>query len=119
VDALILFAIGLAAGIIGGMGIGGGTILIPLLTIFQNVNQHTAQSINLLTFIPMAAVALVIHLKQKNVIIKYLPPLIIGGIVGSIAGAHISIALSSVILRKAFSIFLLVMGLYEIFGNKS
>ncbi len=114
----MLFAIGLAAGIIGGMGIGGGTILIPLLTIFQNVNQHTSQSINLMTFIPMAVVALVIHIKQKNVIIKYLPPLIAGGIVGSIAGSYVSVALTSAILKKAFAVFLLIMGLYEIFGNK-
>jgi uncharacterized membrane protein YfcA len=30
---MILFLIGLLAGIIGGMGIGGGTILIPALTL--------------------------------------------------------------------------------------
>lgn len=114
---MILFAIGLAAGIIGGMGIGGGTILIPFLTIFLNINQHKAQSVNLITFIPMAVVALIIHIRQKNVLMKYLPPLIAGGIIGSIAGSYISISLSSVLLRKIFAIFLLVMGFYEIFSD--
>lgn len=114
---MILFAVGLAAGIIGGMGIGGGTILIPFLTIFLNVNQHISQSVNLITFIPMAIIALIIHIRQNNVLIKYLPPLIAGGIVGSIAGSYISIALSSVILKKIFAIFLLIMGLYEIFSD--
>ncbi|MDI6602149.1 MAG: TSUP family transporter [Thermoanaerobacteraceae bacterium] len=114
---MILFAIGLAAGIIGGMGIGGGTILIPALTIFLNVNQHTSQSVNLITFIPMAIVALIIHLRQKNVVLKYLLPLIIGGIIGSIAGSYIAITLSSLILKRIFAVFLLIMGLYEILSD--
>ncbi|MGB9679340.1 MAG: sulfite exporter TauE/SafE family protein, partial [Thermoanaerobacteraceae bacterium] len=45
-----LFFIGILSGIIGGMGLGGGTILIPALTIFAGIEQHLAQSINLLSF---------------------------------------------------------------------
>ena len=61
---------GLLGGIIGGMGMGGGTLLIPLLTIFLSIEQKTAQSINLLAFIPMALVALIIHFKNKMVMTK-------------------------------------------------
>lgn len=49
---------GLAGGILGGMGMGGGTVLIPILTIFCGVEQHLAQSANLITFLPMAIFSL-------------------------------------------------------------
>ena len=61
---------GLLGGILGGMGMGGGTLLIPLLSIFYNVSQHSAQAVNLISFIPMAVVALVIHIKNKRVDFK-------------------------------------------------
>ena len=58
---------GVLGGVLGGMGMGGGTLLIPLLTIFYKVSQHTAQAVNLISFIPMAVVALIIHIKNKLV----------------------------------------------------
>ena len=58
---------GLVGGLIGGMGMGGGTLLIPLLSIFYSVGQHTAQAVNLVSFIPMAVVTLIIHIKNKLV----------------------------------------------------
>ncbi len=68
---------GLLGGLIGGMGMGGGTILIPLLTLFLNIPQLQAQTINLISFIPMAIVTLVIHIKNKLVdfgaLLKVLP----------------------------------------------
>ena len=66
----ILF--GALGGLIGGMGMGGGTILIPLLTLFLNVPQLQAQTINLISFIPMAIVSLIIHIKNKLVDFKAL-----------------------------------------------
>ena len=53
---------GVLGGLLGGMGMGGGTLLIPLLTIFCGLNQHLAQAINLIAFIPMAVVAVMICL---------------------------------------------------------
>ncbi|MFQ7036484.1 MAG: TSUP family transporter, partial [Candidatus Borkfalkia sp.] len=55
---------GLAGGILGGMGMGGGTVLIPILTIFCGVEQHLAQSANLITFLPMAIFSLQVHAKH-------------------------------------------------------
>ena len=50
-DILYLFLAGLVSGIVGGMGMGGGTLLIPILTIFLDFAQKSAQGINLLFFI--------------------------------------------------------------------
>lgn len=39
---ILLVLAGIAAGALGGMGMGGGTILIPVLTIFFDVEQKQA-----------------------------------------------------------------------------
>ena len=62
---MINYIIGFFAGIIGGMG--GGTILIPSLILFTNIDPKIAQSVNLLSSIPMTIFALIIHIKNKKV----------------------------------------------------
>ena len=57
------------SGIVGGMGMGGGTLLIPVLTIFFKFNQQNAQGINLLVFIPMSIVAVIIHMKNNLILL--------------------------------------------------
>ena len=68
----MIFAIiiGVIGGVISGMGMGGGTILIPLVTTFLHFEQKVAQSINLIAFIPMAIISVIIHIKNKMVCIK-------------------------------------------------
>ncbi|WP_425446050.1 sulfite exporter TauE/SafE family protein [Dethiothermospora halolimnae] len=112
-----LFIIGFLSGIISGMGIGGGTILIPSLIFFANLNQHQAQGINLIVFIPIAIVALITHFLKKNLCFKIAIPLIITGLIGAYIGSKIAITISSDTLRKIFGVFLLLMGLYEFFYN--
>jgi uncharacterized protein len=112
---MILVIIGFLSGIIGGMGIGGGTILIPAMIFFTDLTQQQAQSVNLISFIPMATVALITHFKNKSIEIKLCLPLIIFGVVGSIVGALLAVNLPSQLLRKLFGVFLFVMGLYEFF----
>ena len=58
---IIHLAAGVLAGLLGGMGMGGGTVLIPVLTIFLGVSQHVAQATNVIAFLPMAALALAVH----------------------------------------------------------
>lgn len=111
---MLIFIISIAAGIIGGMGIGGGTILIPSLTIFLSTKQQIAQSVNLISFIPTAIVALISHLKQGNIEKSLILKLSIGGIGGAIIGSYLAVHLSSIFLRKAFGVFLFVMGVYEV-----
>jgi uncharacterized membrane protein YfcA len=110
---MILFLIGLAAGIISGMGIGGGAILIPALIIFVNPEQHVAQSVNLLFFIPTAIIALIIHIKNKKIDFKLALPIIIFGAIGAYLGSKLAISLPGVQLKKWFGLFLLAMGIYE------
>ena len=50
VRIMIEIFIGVVSGIIGGLGMGGGTILILLLSLFFGVEQHVAQSTNVIFF---------------------------------------------------------------------
>ncbi|MGI6113086.1 MAG: sulfite exporter TauE/SafE family protein [Mahellales bacterium] len=112
---MLLVLIGLLSGIIGGMGIGGGTILIPALILLIGLKQQMAQSVNLLSFIPTAIIALVIHWKNKNIKWKLALNIILLGIVGAIIGSYLAVYLSPGLLKRLFGIFLLIMGVYEFF----
>ena len=83
---LLLFAIAAAAGVISGMGMGGGTLLIPALTLLMGIPQRQAQGVNMLSFLPAAAVALYIHKKEGRLELKSSLPVIAAGI-GSFWGA--------------------------------
>ncbi len=107
--------IGFLSGIISGMGIGGGAILIPALSMFQGTEQKLAQGINLVYFIPTALIALAVHIKHKRVELK--TALVIGlcGVAGAVAGSFFAMQLSSDILRRIFGGFLLLIGVREVY----
>lgn len=111
---MILFLIGMIAGIVSGMGIGGGSILIPSLALFAHVEQHIAQSINLLFFIPTAIVALLVHKKNNKITGKTALPIVAAGLSTATLGSLIAVSLSSGVLKKFFGVFLLLMGIREL-----
>lgn len=115
---ILLIAIGFFSGIISGMGIGGGAILIPAITMLFSVTQQQAQNINLIYFIPTAIIALITHTKEKNIEKKFLFRIIIFGIIGAVVGAMVAMRMESDVLRKCFGGFLLVMGVLEFFKGR-
>ena len=110
---------GFFSGIISGMGIGGGTILIPALVFFLKVNQHTAQCTNLYYFIPTAVCALVIHIINKKIEYKTALKITFYGIFGALLGSYVASALSTDVLRKIFAVFLFIMGISQVIPKKS
>ena len=110
--------VGFCSGIISGMGIGGGTILIPALLFFTDITQQQAQGVNLIYFVPTAITALITHQKKGNLDWKTAKPLAVLGLVGAAAGAFLAVSLESEILRRIFGGFLFLMGLSEIFKKK-
>jgi len=113
-----VLAAGFFSGIISGMGIGGGTILIPALLFLTDINQHQAQGVNLIYFIPTAVTALIAHQKAGNISWKTAKALAVLGLAGAAAGAFLAVSLQAGLLRKIFGGFLLLMGLSEIFKKK-
>lgn len=93
---------------------GGGTILILMLSNFMNIEQHVAQATNLIYFIPTSIAAIYIYWKNgnldKKVVIKMIPI----GIIFAVLGSYFSTLIDAKSLKKYFGIFLLVIGVYEI-----
>ena len=69
---LLPLAVGFATGILSAWGVGGGTLLLLCMTLLLGVDQRTAQTINLLYFLPTAGMGLLSHgksgLLEKSVI---------------------------------------------------
>ena len=107
--------IGMFSGIFSGIGMGGGTILIFLLTTFLNIEQHLAQSTNLIYFIPTAITAIFVNYKNKNIDLNLAIFTSIGGSIGAIIGAIISINTDVLKLKKMFGIFLAIIAIHEIY----
>ena len=111
---IILILFGFLSGILGGMGMGGGTVLIPLLTIFLSFSQKTAQAFNLFSFLLMCIFALVIHFKNGLVEFKKVIPIILISLPFSFVGSYIATYIDEKILKIAFGVFLLLISLIEI-----
>lgn len=105
---------GIAGGVLGGMGMGGGTLLIPLLTIFLGVGQHTAQAINLICFIPMFVLALIIHLKNSMIEFKDIFLIVLPGLATCFLGCYISKHVTGELLGKIFGGFLVLLSLFQV-----
>ena len=104
---------GFISGIFGGLGMGGGTTLIPILTIFLGMDQKLAQGINLLSFLVMAIFSIYIHYRNGYIVTKNLFWIIFFGVVFSILGAVLMSFLPSKILKMIFGVFLCVLAVVE------
>ena len=72
-----------AAGLLASMGVGGGMILIIWLTAVMGMSQIDAQGVNLIYFLPIAALSVFIHRKNGLIDLKAMLPAIIAGTVGA------------------------------------
>lgn len=115
---VFLVLAGIAAGALGGMGMGGGTILIPVLTIFFGAEQKQAQAINLVAFIPMAIASLIVHVKNKRVETEGILWIIIPATVLSLAGSMVAQAINGEILKRIFGGFLLLLSVAQFFSEE-
>ncbi len=115
IEWLIPLLAGGATGILSAFGVGGGSLLLIYMTSFAGMEQTLAQGINLLYFLPTAATALPAHFKNGYVEKKTALPAILAGLAGTGLAAWVATALEVELLRKCFGIFLLYIGLRELF----
>ncbi len=104
---------GIVSGVLGGMGMGGGTLLIPLLTILFGFNQKLAQGINLIAFSLMAIIALIIHIKNKLVDVKVALKFGAVAIVFSCLGAFVANLIKARYLKMFFGFLLIAVAIYQ------
>jgi len=108
--AFLLVLCGIAGGVIGGMGLGGGTLLIPLLTMGMHLPAELSAELNLLSFVPMSVVTVILHAKKKMIEGRKAIYLIAFASVGAIAAAVTIKFISAEFLRRGFGWFLISIG---------
>ena len=115
---LLAAAVGLATGILSGFGVGGGTLLLLVMTLFLGVDQRTAQGVNLLFFLPTAASALVCHARGGYLDKPTLKAAVPVAVIAALIGAWISNAVDVEVLRKPFGVYLLLSGASLVWPKK-
>ena len=112
-DYLWFLIAGAVGGILGGMGMGGGTLLIPILTFFLDVTQKNAQAFNLISFVPMAIIALILHAKNNLIALKGMLPLIISAVLSSLLGGFAVSFIEGDLQTKLFGGFLVLLAIVK------
>ena len=92
---------GALCGILSGFGIGGGSLLMVWMTAVLQMEQRTAQAINLLFFLPTAAASLIFHVKGKQVEWKASIPAMLAGIVTAALSAWLATTLATAPVPQA------------------
>ncbi|MDQ1124626.1 sulfite exporter TauE/SafE family protein [Microbacterium trichothecenolyticum] len=107
---LVCVAVGLLAGLMSGLfGVGGGTVIVPLLVLVLGFDQRLAAGTSLAAIVPIASVGVITYAVEGHV--AWLPALILAA--GAVGGAQIGTwllpKLSQTALRWSFVAFLLVV----------
>lgn len=112
------FLCGLGASVISAWGVGGGTLLLLVMTLFLGVDQRTAQGVNLLFFLPTAASALVCHARGGYLDKPTLKSAVPAAVIAALIGAWVSNSLDVEVLRKPFGVYLLLSGVSLVWPKK-
>lgn len=112
-QAILYLAIGFVGGIASGaFGIGGGAVMVPALVYFCHLTQHQAQGTVLaLLMVPVSILAVLRYYHSGNVNIPIAVFMAIGFIGGALWGAHFIHGISDANLKRAFGVFLVMVGL--------
>lgn len=117
-DWIVPFLCGLGASVISAWGVGGGTLLLLVMTLFLGVDQRTAQGVNLLFFLPTAASALVCHARGGYLDKPTLKAAVPAAVIAALIGAWVSNAVNVEVLRKPFGVYLLLSGASLVWPKK-
>ena len=106
-----LVAFGVAVGIASGLlGVGGGTLVVPFLTLAVGFSQHSAEATSLLVILP-TAIAGSLALRRRGVGDLGLALRFgVAGALGSVLGALLALALPGSTLRVVFAVFVGLVG---------
>ena len=102
---------GLLGGILAGMGMGGGTLTLPILVLVMNVAQLTAQFANLIAFLPSGTGALFVHVKNGLVRKENLVYMFVPSIIACVGCSFFATEANGDLLKKLFGGFLVLVAI--------
>ena len=106
----LAFFCGFGAGVVSAWGVGGGTLLLLVMTLFLGVDQRTAQGVNLLFFLPTAASALICHARSGYLHKPTLKSAVPAAVLAALAGAWLATGVDVDMFRRPFGVYLLLSG---------
>jgi uncharacterized protein len=104
---LLAIAGGFGAGFLSGtIGIGGGLLFVPTMTVGFRLSQAVAQGTSLVAIVPTAIVGSITHLREGNVLLG--PALMMGGggVIGAVLGALVAVEVPGPLLARTWGAFL-------------
>jgi uncharacterized membrane protein YfcA len=115
---LILVFIGIVGGVSSGLfGIGGGVVIIPALIYWSGFSQHKATGTSLAVLLPPIGLAATMeYYRNGNVDLKAAMIIAASMFVSAWGGAFLANQMKGPHLRLIFGVFVLVIGLYLIYG---
>ena len=115
---LTLIFIGLLGGFSGGLlGIGGGTVFVPLLVFLRHMDMHLAIGTSLAVIIATSAIGTARHSLAGGVDWKAALILAVVAALGSWLGSSLSIKMDVLLLRRIFACFLIVVAIKLFFSH--
>ena len=105
---VIPLLVGCGTGILSSWGVGGGTLLLLIMTLLLDVPPGDAMAVNLLYFLPTAGMGLVQHRKNGLLDGEVLRAAVPCGVLAAVAAAWLSTAIDAVALRRPFGVYLLL-----------
>jgi uncharacterized membrane protein YfcA len=107
-DVLLVLTGFFAGAVSGVLGVGGGLIFVPALTLGAGLGQTTAQGTSLAAIVPTSLVGALTADREGNVLRSGLVLMAILGAVGAVAGAVLALVLPTAVLTRVFGAFLIV-----------
>lgn len=109
-EVFLIILISSFSGIFAGMGMGGGTFLIPMLSLFFGIEQIICQSTNVVCFIFLAIICSVIYIKNGLIDFKALVCISIPATIIAFFSSFFALKISSNILKICFASFIILIG---------
>jgi hypothetical protein len=120
-NPLILIVFGIVVGVFSGvMGLGGGSVMIPVMVLAFHMTQQQAHGTSLAVMIPPVVLPAVIHYyRHGNVNVRMAVWMALGVLLGSFFGALIANSLPKDTLKLVFGFLLIYVAGYTIFGKEN
>ena len=110
----VTILVGTVLGFLTGLGVGGGSLLMVWLTAVLGMEPATARSVNLLFFLPGAAIAIFFRKRQGAIQWKCILPPAMAGCIAAALCSRFSTVVDNSIFRKAFGLLLIAAGIREL-----
>jgi uncharacterized membrane protein YfcA len=115
-----MLLLGTLAGVLGGLfGIGGGLVIVPVLVLGFGLDQKTATGTSLFALLwPVGVLGVWEYWRRGELRVGYGAWIAIGLVLGILIGAKLTRPMSAAQLKRAYGIFLLIVGAYYLIGTK-